>query len=160
MEILDLIYQHIVDGEIPSAIQALKKVIEEGELESELLQNEARFNQNEKQNRLGILSSEAYAQEKNKINKALIDIYLKSKKATQNSTSRPSGFCIRTGREIPFDLEKPFTKEAYRIWVKYMDEEYPEKYCHFTGEASHGETTFKKPVLKKNWKKAQKVHGI
>lgn len=66
-----------------------------------------------------------------------------------------NGYCIRTGVEIPFDIEKPMCYEAYKSWNKYGDPDYPEKYCHFSGEKSNGETSVNKPILKKNWKKAK-----
>lgn len=31
---------------------------------------------------------------------------------------------------------------------------------HFSDEPSNGETSFKYPILKKNWKKAQEAQGI
>ena len=65
-----------------------------------------------------------------------------------------NGFCIRTGVSIPFNIEKPLSKEAYKKWNEYADETYPEKYCHFSGEPSNGETSVTQPILKKNWKKA------
>lgn len=40
------------------------------------------------------------------------------------------------------------------------DPDYKEKYCHFSGEPSNGETSVNKPILKKNWKKAQNIHGF
>lgn len=69
------------------------------------------------------------------------------------------GYCIRTGVEIPFDIEKPMCKEAYKSWNKYGDPDYPEKFCHFSGETSNGETSMSKPILKKNWKKAKELIG-
>ena len=71
-----------------------------------------------------------------------------------------AGYCIRTGIEIPFNVEKPMTYEAFKSWSKYSDSDYPEKYCHFSGEQSHGETSVSKPILKKNWKKAKEIHGL
>lgn len=68
------------------------------------------------------------------------------------------GYCIRTGIEITFDLHKPFSVEAYKSWSKYKNKEYPEKFCHFSGEPSDGETCFSRPILNKNWKKAKAVH--
>jgi phosphatidylserine/phosphatidylglycerophosphate/cardiolipin synthase-like enzyme len=66
-----------------------------------------------------------------------------------------NGFCIRTGATIPFNIEKPLSKEAYKKWNEYGDAYYPEKFCHFSGEQSNGETSVNQPVLKKNWKKAK-----
>lgn len=67
------------------------------------------------------------------------------------------GYCIRTGVKIPFDQDRPLSKLAFQSWNEYGNEEYPEKYCHFSGEPSNGETSFKKPILRKNWKKAQSL---
>lgn len=72
---------------------------------------------------------------------------------------KQSGFCIRTGMQIPFNIDKPMSSEAYNIWNQYSDRDYPEKYCHFSGDPSNGETSFNKPVLKKYWKKAQEIHA-
>lgn len=67
------------------------------------------------------------------------------------------GYCIRTGEEIPFNRDEPMSPKAFKSWVRFEDEEYPEKYCHFSGEPSEGQTSMAKPILKKNWKKAVKA---
>ena len=87
-----------------------------------------------------------------------------SQKAADKTATAPTeqvatGYCIRTGVEIPFNIEKPFCYEAYKSWRQFENGDYPEKYCHFSGEPSNGETCFNKPILKKNWKKAQEAHG-
>lgn len=79
---------------------------------------------------------------------------------TSKSSEKQNGYCIRTGAEIPFNVEKPMTYDAFKSWNKYGDIEYPEKFCHFTGEPSNGETTVSRPILKKNWKKAKEVHDL
>jgi hypothetical protein len=71
-----------------------------------------------------------------------------------------NGFCIRTGVEIPFNIEKPLSNSAYKSWKKFENPDYAEKYCHFTGEFSSGETSVKRPILNKNWKEAKRVHGL
>jgi len=81
-----------------------------------------------------------------------IDIASKSKSKTHY------GYCIRTGKEIPFDTDKPFCYEAFNTWSIYRDPNYPEKYCHFSGERSNGETSFDKPILRKNWKAAKEIN--
>jgi hypothetical protein len=68
-----------------------------------------------------------------------------------------AGYCIRTGVPIPFNLEKPMCYEAYKSWSKYSDPDYAERFCHFSGEPSNGETSVSKPILKKNWKKAKDI---
>ena len=82
-----------------------------------------------------------------------------SKKSESNPNNQ-NGFCIRTGVEIPFNVEKPMTYEAYKSWNKYADMDYPEKFCHFSGEPSNGETSYSKPILKKNWKKAKEAFQL
>lgn len=74
---------------------------------------------------------------------------------TLKSTKKQVGYCIRTGVEIPFNPERPFAYDAFKSWSKYGDESYPEKFCHFTGEASNGETSYSKPILRKNWSRAK-----
>jgi hypothetical protein len=77
-----------------------------------------------------------------------------------NKPNSSTGYCIRTGVKIPFNLEKPMSYEAYKSWSKYSDAEYAEKYCHFSGEPSNGETCLSKPILKKNWKKAKEAFNL
>ena len=71
------------------------------------------------------------------------------------SRASETGFCIRTGVRIQFDIERPFSDRAFRSWNKFKEENYPEKYCHYSGEESNGETSFAKPILRKNWNKAK-----
>lgn len=70
------------------------------------------------------------------------------------------GFCIRTGKQIPFNPERPFCDEAFKSWTQFKNDEYPEKYCHYSGETSKGETSKAKPILRKNWNKAKTEHRI
>jgi hypothetical protein len=69
------------------------------------------------------------------------------------------GYCIRTGKKIPFNRDYPFCDEAFQSWDKFKNKDYPEKYCHFTGEASNGLTSFGRPILRKNWRKAKQVQN-
>lgn len=80
--------------------------------------------------------------------------------SSNKPTQTPNGYCIRTGREIPFNSKKPFSDDAYNSWLKFKNEDYPEKYCHYSGEPSNGETSFSKPILKKNWQKAKEIHRL
>lgn len=70
--------------------------------------------------------------------------------------SKP-GYCIRTGVKIPFNRKRPFSESAFISWNRHKNEDYPEKYCHYSGEDSNGQTTFSKPVLRKNWKRSLDV---
>lgn len=83
-----------------------------------------------------------------------------SKEKTSTPTSNGKGYCIRTGVEIPFNVEKPLSYDAYKKWNEFGDPDYPEKYCHFSGEPSNGETSVSRPILKKNWKKAKEQFDL
>lgn len=71
-----------------------------------------------------------------------------------------TGFCIRTGVPIPFNIEKPLSNEAFKVWSKYEDPDYEENYCHYSGEESHGETSYARPILNKYWNKAREKYGF
>lgn len=76
------------------------------------------------------------------------------------SNQKQNGFCIRTGVSVPFNVEKPMSYEAFKSWNKFGDPDYPEKYCHFSGETSNGETSVSRPIMKKNWRKAKEIHNL
>jgi RNA polymerase-binding transcription factor DksA len=80
--------------------------------------------------------------------------------STSSAKLSTSGYCIRTGKEIPFNTKQPMTDEAYKNWSKFGNKDYPEKFCHFSGEASNGETSFSKPIMRKNWKKAAETFKL
>lgn len=77
-----------------------------------------------------------------------------------NTNNKHSGYCIRTGVEIEFNIKMPMCSEAYSSWDRYKDVNYAEKYCHFSGEASQGATSFKNPILRKNWNKAKAKYNL
>ena len=79
---------------------------------------------------------------------------------TRKATKKNIGYCIRTGVEIPFNVDKPLSPDAYKKWNEFGNPDYPEKYCHFSGELSNSETSVNKPILKKYWKKAQDIYGL
>lgn len=70
---------------------------------------------------------------------------------------KPQGFCIRTGIQIPFNPEKPLSADAFKAWNKFGDSDYPEKFCHLSGEQSKGETSVNKPIMRKNWNRAKEL---
>ncbi|HWY10259.1 MAG TPA: phospholipase D family protein [Bacteroidia bacterium] len=57
------------------------------------------------------------------------------------------GYCIRSGEKIPFNPSKPFSEKAYESWLRYKNDNYPEKFCHKTGKPSNGKTTKANPIL-------------
>ena len=110
-----------------------------------------------------LLTSKKYLGSEMEVNK--LDDYFKVNPSKQGfKTKGPlqktnnlekTGYCIRTGKPIPFNLEKPLDNYAFKMWSKYKDVEYPEKYCHYSGELSDGKTSVKRPILAKNWKSAK-----
>lgn len=67
------------------------------------------------------------------------------------------GYCIRTGVEIPFNMNKPMCDKAYEEWKKWGNLDYPEKYCHYSGELSYGKTSKARPVLYKYLDEAEEL---
>lgn len=97
-----------------------------------------------------LISNQEESKEKSK------PVIVKSDKKSQTE----KGYCIRTGVEIAFNVEKPMSYDAFKSWSKYSDPDYAEKFCHFSGEPSNGETSVSRPILKKNWKKAKEIFDI
>jgi hypothetical protein len=58
-----------------------------------------------------------------------------------------TGYCIRTGVEIPFDPTHPLCPEAYKSWAVYKNLDFKEKFCHKTGERSNGKTSMRNPIM-------------
>ena len=87
-----------------------------------------------------------------------------TKKMYQTSTqtkasTQKMGYCIRTGVKIQFNPKQPFSADAFKSWNQYKNKDFKEKFCHFSGESSFGQTTFAKPILAKNWKIAMSAAG-
>lgn len=54
------------------------------------------------------------------------------------------GFCIRCGKDIPFNPEKPYCSRCFSIWAEYENPYYEEKYCHKCGKEI--DTTIEYPL--------------
>jgi phosphatidylserine/phosphatidylglycerophosphate/cardiolipin synthase-like enzyme len=55
-----------------------------------------------------------------------------------------AGYCIRCGRNIVFDMDKPLCTTCFKSWSRYMDDSYQENYCHVCGNKN--ETSLSKPL--------------
>ena len=55
-----------------------------------------------------------------------------------------AGFCIRCRNQIARNREAPYCATCYRVWKKYENPTYPEKYCHVCGKDNV--STFSKPA--------------
>jgi hypothetical protein len=82
------------------------------------------------------------------------------KKPSSKHNSKQGGYCIRTGVPIPFNVEKPLSYPAFKKWNEFGDADFPEHFCHFSGEPSNGNTSVKKPILRKNWKTARDAFDL
>lgn len=80
-----------------------------------------------------------------------------TKQHTFQSKNKQTGFCIRLGVEIPFDINRPLSKKGYDSWSLHMNYDYAEPFCHYSGEKSYGKTSFSKPVLYAHYKKATEL---
>ncbi|MEJ8755447.1 phospholipase D family protein [Pontibacter sp. H259] len=77
----------------------------------------------------------------------------------EHKKEKPTGYCIRTGVKIPLNPERPLSYESFQKWNQFGDVDYPERFCHFSGEPSKGETSVRRPILWKNWQKAKEFVG-
>lgn len=78
-----------------------------------------------------------------------------NKKYDSKESEVHHGYCIRTGVEIPFDMNKPMCRDAYYEWRVWENPDYEENYCHYSGERSNGRTSMANPVLKKYLSEAE-----
>ena len=65
----------------------------------------------------------------------LTQMYGSAIKVVENQkVSRRTGYCIRTGVDIPFNVKRPYSDKSFKSWNRYRNHTYPEKYCHFSGD--------------------------
>ncbi len=83
---------------------------------------------------------------------------VEAKPVVTQSSAKSTGFCIRTGISIPFNIEKPMSYDAFKTWNKNPDS--PENFCHYSGEPSDHKTSVNKPILGKNWSKAKTAYKL
>ena len=70
------------------------------------------------------------------------------------------GYCIRTGVEIPRDPSRPLCVDAWKEWKEYENYDYPEKYCHFTGQKTYGKNSFRHPILNDDFENKESSRGF
>ncbi len=73
-----------------------------------------------------------------------INAYCREKYSKQSNGKNNSGFCIRCGTKIHYDLEKPFCKSCYSTWACFNNTDYSEEYCHKCGK--HTDSSKNKPL--------------
>jgi len=79
--------------------------------------------------------------------KSVIDSPVENSSRGVKGTSRDkqTGYCIRCGKSIPYDLKSPYCSRCYRVWSKFKDSNYEEEYCHKCGTPNEA-TTMKRPL--------------
>jgi len=70
------------------------------------------------------------------------------KESNERPEKEKTGYCIRTGVEIPYNPKKPYSTKGWSQWQNEGGKPYyKEKYCHRTGKPSNGRTSFDRPEL-------------
>ena len=75
-------------------------------------------------------------------------------KIEKSVNTAEKGFCIRCGKEIEINLDKPLCNTCYQSWAKYGDPTYPENCCHICGKES--KQSYSKPICYNCFKKIKK----
>jgi len=75
-------------------------------------------------------------------------------KVTKKHQKKDMGFCIRCGKDLKFNPEKPLCYKCFKSWGKYNNPEYTEKFCHACG--NEHSSTVAKPVCYACYKKLGK----
>ena len=50
-------------------------------------------------------------------------------------------------KNFKFNPKQPMSRNSWKIWNEYGNEDFPENYCHKTGKKSNGKTSMRKPIL-------------
>lgn len=69
------------------------------------------------------------------------------------SIKRADGFCLRCKATIPLNPDAPYCPSCYRIWAKYKDDEFEEKFCHLCGQPAS--TSRSKPLCSSCYKRTK-----
>jgi phosphatidylserine/phosphatidylglycerophosphate/cardiolipin synthase-like enzyme len=62
----------------------------------------------------------------------------------QAANGDSKSFCIRCKKEIAFNPSAPYCGDCYKVWKKYENPNYQEKYCHVCGKENT--STINKPA--------------
>ena len=60
------------------------------------------------------------------------------------------GYCVRCARSVELDGEEPLCDGCYRMWSRYKNPDFEEKYCHGCGDETS--TTYAKPFCRPCYK--------
>jgi phosphatidylserine/phosphatidylglycerophosphate/cardiolipin synthase-like enzyme len=74
-----------------------------------------------------------------------------SPKSSKSASSGEKGSCIRCAKSIKLDIKRPLCKSCWKLWSKFKNEDYEEKYC--LGCGKEHKTSFAKPMCYGCYKK-------
>lgn len=80
----------------------------------------------------------------NKFEKRTIENMAKFLDTTGVSYHPDKGFCIRCKNEVELNNLQPYCSDCFKIWSKFKNKNYKEKYCHVCGKTN--DSTFIKPI--------------
>jgi len=66
-----------------------------------------------------------------------------------------SGYCIRCGKSIAYNVKTPYCPACYNVWVKYKDPNYEEEFCHQCGTPNEL-TTMNRPICNSCYRKSRR----
>ena len=47
------------------------------------------------------------------------------------------GYCIRCKKSIPYNPERPYCSDCFKVWVQYENDDFEENYCHRCGKKEY-----------------------
>ena len=108
---------------------------------------------------LDVLTSSLSSSKGPKENKS-INRPVKKKDIKTTLKTDGSGYCIRSGDSIPFNVNMPYSNKSFQSWNYFKNKDFPEKYCHYSGDSSDGKSSMSNPILSKHWNKAKKEFNL
>ncbi len=78
----------------------------------------------------------------------------KTDKVSKAQVMNSKGYCIRCDNLIKLDPKAPYCYSCFKIWKRFENKEYEEKYCHVCGEEN--KSTMLKPACYPCYKKQRK----
>jgi len=78
----------------------------------------------------------------------------KSRSYSHKPRTKQPGHCIRCGKPIPLDLDKPLCRNCFEEWAEWENPNWVERYCHTCGKSAR--TTIAMPECNTCYNESQK----